>query len=341
MGRRFDISVIIPVYNTEKYVGDCIESILKQTFSNYEIILVDDGSTDGSGAICDYYANDDKLSEKIKVIHRDNQGPAATRRIGVENAQGEFVCFIDSDDWVSTDYLEVLYGRGTAENADIITTFFTDVYDNGKRVPCPNSMGKNHANLVKEDSLITDGKEGFIYEIHGSRNITTGPYPKLIKRSLFEGIDYHEDVTIGEDYSMILQLMAKASRILILNKYMYFRRIHGKNISRQGYTLRHKKALDNYIKIRNELITKYNQYNIEILGYHIEYELAVITAMCRNKAYDKSVINKLKEDLRINMKDILKKCRIPLYYKVCCVLIAYFTGAFIFMFRILHLLTGR
>lgn len=322
------ISVIIPVYNTEKYLSLCIDSVISQTYSDFEVILVDDGSTDNSGAICDSYA---ERYDYISVYHNTNSGPAASRRLGVEKAKGAYISFIDSDDWVENDFLQTLYDEANKNNADFVTAFYTDVYNNGKKVDCPNSL---------LDSRTIKGTD-FIHEIHGTRNITTGPYPKLIKKSLFEDIDYHEDVTIGEDYCMVLQLMEKAQGIRMLKKHMYFRRMHGGNISRQGYTERHKRALDNYIQVRNELISKYPEYEIEIKGYHIEYELAVITAMCRNKNYDKQVTTKLSKDLRENMEDILNKCDIPLYYKICCIMIGYVPLLFIFLFRILHVVTGR
>lgn len=336
------ISVIIPVYNSIKYLSECVDSVLNQRFSSMngddvEIILVDDGSTDGSEKICDDYAIN--YPQKIKVIHQKNSGPAISRKVGVIVSGGEFISFIDSDDWIDEDFLETLYREAIDYKADFVTAYYTDVYTNGRRVECANSL---------DESRTIEGAN-FIYEIHGSRNITTGPYPKLIKRELFEGIDFHEEVTIGEDYCMILQILENLTsaeygengRMRILKNHLYYRRMHGNNISRQGYTERHKKALDNYISVRNELIKKYPQYEIEIKGYHIEYELAVITAMCRNKRYDKPIIKKLSTDLKFNMADILKKCHIPLYYKGCCVLIAYVPWLFIFLFRILHLVTGR
>jgi len=326
------ISVIIPVYNSEKYLSECIDSVVTQKYSDIEILLIDDGSTDNSGAICDSYA---EKYQNIYSYHNVNSGPAFSRRFGVEKATGEYISFIDSDDWVGEDFLQILYDDATKCDADFVTALYTDVYTNahtnGKRVECPCSL--------KEDITIEDDE--FILQIHGTRNITTGPYPKLIKRKLFEGIDYHEDVTIGEDYCMVLQLMEKASKIRVLKGHIYYRRMHGGNISRQGYTDRHKKALDNYIEVRNRLISKYPQYETEIKGYHIEYELAVITAMCRNKNFDKTVIKKLSKDLRDNMGDIQKKCRLPLYYKICCILIGYVPWLFIALFRILHVLTGR
>ena len=97
------ISVIVPIYNIEKYLGICIESILDQTYQNLDIIVVDDGSTDGSGPICDFYAGKDP---RIRVFRSDHRGVSAARNIGIGNAKGAYITFIDSDDWVEPDTIE-------------------------------------------------------------------------------------------------------------------------------------------------------------------------------------------------------------------------------------------
>ena len=94
------LSVIVPVYNTEKYLRECIDSILAQTFGDFELLLVDDGSTDSSGAICEEYA---QMDERIRVIHQKNAGATVARRNGVSHAGGEYITFVDSDDWISRD----------------------------------------------------------------------------------------------------------------------------------------------------------------------------------------------------------------------------------------------
>ena len=108
------LSVIVPVYNTEKYLRECIDSILAQTFTDFELILVDDGSTDSSGAICDEYAEKDS---RIQVIHQQNGGATLARRSGVRCARGEYITFVDSDDWIHRDMYHILLSR---EPADIL-----------------------------------------------------------------------------------------------------------------------------------------------------------------------------------------------------------------------------
>lgn len=99
------ISVIVPVYNTEKYLGECVQSILNQIFTDFELLLIDDGSTDQSGAICDTYALQDK---RVKVFHKENGGVSSARNMGLDEARGEWIVFVDSDDWVANSYFSEL-----------------------------------------------------------------------------------------------------------------------------------------------------------------------------------------------------------------------------------------
>ena len=110
------ISVIVPVYNVEKYIRECLDSILAQTYRCFELIIVDDGSTDNSGKICDEYIEAD---ERVKVFHKENGGLSSARNKGLDEANGEFICFIDSDDTIRMDYLEKLFGAISANDADM------------------------------------------------------------------------------------------------------------------------------------------------------------------------------------------------------------------------------
>ena len=129
-------SFVVPVYNVEQYLGKCIESVLGQTYSDFELILVDDGSTDSSGKICDSYQEKDN---RIHVIHKKNAGVSAARNVGIEQARGEYICFIDSDDWIESNYLSEI----KAEIADFDILFFGCVWhyeDGSVRSLCPPAV---------------------------------------------------------------------------------------------------------------------------------------------------------------------------------------------------------
>lgn len=327
--RMDKISIIIPVYNTKKYLSRCIDSIIGQSYTEWELILIDDGSTDGSGEICEEYCRKDA---RIQVRHNPNRGPAASRNAGVALASGALIMFVDSDDWLGKDMLRIMYEQYQETDAGIICCIFKDIDDAGN---------VSHPQLFAETYIDCMNAEECMYQMHHTRHLTGSPCTKLFRKALFDGIDFCSDVTIGEDYSMIVQLVQKAGRVRILSQELYFRYVRKGSISHGGYTERHKQAFDNYMRVRLELIRKYPKLSSDIIAFHTEYEMAVITAMCRNDHYDKEVIGKLKKDLRQNMRNTLGHSKIPLYMKMCAVLIAYAHPVFIFLFRILYHLTGR
>ena len=118
------ISIIVPVYNAEKYLPACVESLLSQTYGALEVILVNDGSKDGSAALCDTYAARDS---RVRVIHQENQGVSTARNAGLDHAAGKYVAFVDADDYVKPDYLERLHGDMTAHDADFVTCCYEEI----------------------------------------------------------------------------------------------------------------------------------------------------------------------------------------------------------------------
>ena len=125
------ITIIVPVYNSEKTLHRCVDSILDQTYQNFEILLINDGSKDHSGDICDEYAKSDTRG---RVFHKENKGVSAARNTGLDNAKGAWVSFVDSDDWISSEYLNVLYKEAIVTNADVVTCDFFEVVRNGIRM---------------------------------------------------------------------------------------------------------------------------------------------------------------------------------------------------------------
>ena len=144
------VSVITPVYNTEKYLDECIGSILSQSMTDFELLLIDDGSTDGSGAICDRYAEKDK---RIRVFHIPNGGVSAARNLGLDNARGEFVVFVDSDDRVTPDHLQQLADSNIGEDGVAFTNLFEERPASGRH---PNGHTRIYA---IPDCRVTGGRD--------------------------------------------------------------------------------------------------------------------------------------------------------------------------------------
>lgn len=209
------VSVIVPVYNVEKYLKRCVDSILAQSFTDFELILVDDGSTDGSGAICDELA---KADDRISVHHHPNQGVSAARNHGIEAAKGEWITFIDSDDYVLPVYLQSLY-QGTLESdSDFVVTGIKHVFE--------NDPGKV---IVREWPAIVVKKENLdvLYE----KNILQyqkGPVIKLFKKEIIKknGLRFNERLSRGEDALFVYEYLLHSNIISVAPgaNYIYNRR---------------------------------------------------------------------------------------------------------------------
>lgn len=166
---RNKISIIVPVYNTEKYLDECIQSVLEQTYTNWELLLIDDGSTDSSGTICDKYAAEDS---RILVFHKENGGVSSARNIGLAHAKGEWVIFIDSDDWIDERYLYEILSE--AENVDLVITGAT-LYDQGRKMIRNTGIYKpTKVEKQSFDMLFAS------YDLH----FRTSPWGKLFKNNI-------------------------------------------------------------------------------------------------------------------------------------------------------------
>lgn len=202
------ISVIVPIYNTEKYLARCIESILCQTYTNLEIILVDDGSTDKSGDICDFYARKDN---RVKVVHKENGGAAAARNFALNMVTGQYIGFVDSDDTVEKDFFELLYELICQYDADISMVAYSEI-EMGEKIAKP-----------KDKSLIVMNQKQAVKELLFDRKIQNYVWNKLYKRKLFQGV-YFPIGVIYEDISVMYDLIRKIEKLVYLpeSKYNYY-----------------------------------------------------------------------------------------------------------------------
>ncbi len=214
-----EISVIVPVYNAEAYIHRCINSLLAQTFDDFEVILVDDGSFDGSGAICDDYA---RKNSRVRVFHKENGGVASARQLGVDKARGEYTIHADPDDWVEPTMLEELYYRAKTETADmVICDFFVEENGNNSyRVQKPTN---NSAEAILDDLLFN--------RLHGSL------CNKLIRRNCYvkNGIRFAEGLNTSEDFLVCLKVLKNNPKVQYLNRafYHYVQNVNPNNITGQ------------------------------------------------------------------------------------------------------------
>lgn len=209
------ISISIPVYNVEKYLCQCIESIINQSLIDIEIILVDDGSTDSCGGICDKYAAKDS---RIKVIHKENGGLASARQAALEIATGIYFCACDADDWVELDMYEQMYNKAQETGADIIICDYYIEYDNGKTV---------HKQIDKLDDSETDLIGNAL-----NGKLPTSMWNKIYKREIFQkyNISWEQGIDLGEDFLISLKIFRNPVTINYIQKPLYhYRRLMNGN----------------------------------------------------------------------------------------------------------------
>ena len=224
------ISIIIPVYNTEKYLRRCLDSIVAQTYKDFECILVDDGSTDGSGMICDEYT---KRDSRFKVIHKENEGVSAARNDGVSAASGEWIAFADSDDWMERNMLEELMNK-TSEGCDIVMCDYYRQY----------SLDGVEYMILKPKSL----DHTAVMEDLFSGNLMGALWNKLIRRSCFEryNIQFPTNISFMEDIFVICSMLLYEVKVGYVAKALYhYNNINtGTNLSGLMYDRNSKKDIE-------------------------------------------------------------------------------------------------
>lgn len=221
------ISVIIPVFNAEKYIETCLDSVLAQTYGDYEVIIIDDGSTDCSGIICDRYKERDG---RVKVIHKKNEGSISARRLGIMVAKGEYVAFVDADDWIDTDFLELGMKQIEREAADIVITGYVREADTCSE-PVWNRIDPGVYDISKVQCQVYPVMlyyEGF-YEF----GILPYVWNKFYKRQMMGGCHENIDTKIydGEDAAVVYPYLLKSQKVVITKDAKYHYRIHSESMT--------------------------------------------------------------------------------------------------------------
>lgn len=228
------ISVIVPVYNVKKYISECIDSILAQTYNYFELILVDDGSKDGSGDICENYG---KKDERIRVFHKENEGLSSARNKGIDEAVGDYICFVDSDDTLRADYLEKLYNAITVDKSDI------SICD----IQATKLSEENLQKKVIFKMTSADAKKWLYDERTKEYVLMVVAWNKLYSSKIFEGIRYPEG-KLHEDEFMIGLVLSKASVISFVPEKLYIYRDNTSGITSDvnRFNIRHFDVIDAY-----------------------------------------------------------------------------------------------
>lgn len=305
-----EISIIVPVYNVEKYLDRCISSILEQSFTDFQLILVNDGSKDNSGTICDEYA---KKDSRIKVIHQENLGLSAARNIGIEASQGKYITFIDSDDFVHINMLYILYNNILENKADISVCNYHLVYEDKLTT---TELGNNHI-------AVYNNIESVKKILEKSETVMIIAWGKLYKRDLFDDIRY----PVGkyhEDEFVTYKLLYKSTKTVVTDAKLYYYLQRSNSITGSTYSIKRLEKLEAleeavmfFRSKNNKELTELAQFrymlNIQIAYYKVKYEMN----------HEKMIIDKLRlqyhkkfHEFKSNMESVpmMKKMALKIFY---------------------------
>lgn len=305
------ISIIVPVYNVEKYISRCIDSILNQTFTDFELILINDGSSDQSGEICDDYV---KKDIRIRVIHKENGGPAEARNVGLDVAKGKYVGFVDSDDYIDVHMYEELYTKCQQEKIDICTCGRFDVYEDGSKI----------RSTFERDDVETWSNKKAIENLLIWNGIDSSPCDKLFKMELFKYIRFPEDKNV-EDIHIIYKLIDISNGVVHVGKayYYYYHRMDSRSV--EAFSPKRLDILEIALEIRKFIFIKYPDLNKAADCFYIKNVIFLYMLMQNKYVKDRyrDSYKQIKSSIQRNFFIILTNPYIDYKNKIICILICF------------------
>ena len=276
------ISIVVPIFNGEKYIEDCLKSILMQTYIDWELLLIDNASEDGSLRICKEYASKD---DRIQVFqqHR-NMGVSAARNLGMEKARGEFVTFIDIDDWIEEDYLERLLAIQKQKNADMVICGYQKAYEKDReelqglwkeKVSVRTGERAGIESVFKEtgDSLVYGTEE---YLEHYFLEGNTHCWGVLYERPLLEGVQFPKGLTIGEDMLFLLEIAQKAKTKVVTEYQGYHYYINENGAMKKKFTISYMDQIVCWEKALKNIESCYPKLTVKVTSIVIVSILLVV-----------------------------------------------------------------
>lgn len=288
------ISIIVPVYNVEAYLERCVESILKQTYTNLEILLVNDGSTDKSGELCDKLALRD---HRIRVIHKENGGLSDARNRGIDEASSNLIGFIDSDDYIDEDMYETLYRQMVASKADLSMCGHYDVY---------HQIPEKQVAEIKTWELMPEEAIKMVME---AKILSVTAVNKLYKKALFEQLRFRIG-KIAEDAFIMVDLIHQCSKVVATNEKKYYY-VHRENsITTQKFSLKFLNVIEAYEQNAKIISENYpDLYDVAIMRLNWAYFYVLDRLLVDNDFKDKVLEDRLISYLKKNKKSILMDSR--------------------------------
>lgn len=288
-----EISIIIPIYNVESYLEKCIETVINQTIKDIEIILVNDGSTDNSGYICDIFA---KKDSRIKVIHKSNEGVSKARNDGLDIAKGRYIGFVDGDDFIDLDMFETLYEDIVSNDADMSICCLRHYYEK-------NDKGKQTGVIYKKKKC---NCEEAIYMGLKEKNVGLFLWNKLFKREVIGAQRLPEHYAVAEDTFFVIQYLLKVDKIIINEAPKYYYRQRLNSCTKSEFSNKDLHTVKVFDEIYKQLSGTYPGLEEIIMHYNIKSRMyAIDKIMATSNFYKNENLIKLVSFLRKNFFRII------------------------------------
>lgn len=303
------VSVIVPVYNAEKYLRRCIDSILSQTYKNFELIIVNDGSTDNSLRILKEYANSDS---RIKLINQENKGVAGARNTGISLVKGKYFLYVDADDWISEDMIECLVSLAEPENADIVM--------------CASDQASERRDIADKDKINIEiwNQNDQRYEFLEHKRMTGMLWNKLIKYSIAEKIQFNEKTGYGEDAEFLWKLLKNSQKMIVTNKILYHHVMEESSISHLEFSSKKYSAIPMWEGIVEDVYRDYPELSALVIERLMSAAVFSMYEARKSRYKNKDQIKHMRQIVRANLGAFLRSCNVSKKFKIYA--IAVFLG---------------
>ena len=281
------VSILVPVYNVESYLSQCLDSLINQTYNNLQIVLIDDGSKDNSWSIMQDYATKDN---RIEIYHQENVGVATTRNNLLEKIKGEYVLFVDSDDWIELDMVEFLINKVKETKSDVVTcgNVINDT---------PVSSEYNHKILLRNEAI-----ERFLYHIEFRGSL----WNKLVKTSLFHNCKFHCGISLGEDALFCWHFLQYADKVLFTDRQLYHYRMNKDSICHSSFGPKKLSAHIAWEQICDETTKWWPQYLQIAQARHCIEDVLLLRDAAHSGYKNKNDIRMLQKSISKTLTSIFK-----------------------------------
>lgn len=307
----WNVSVVIPVHNAETTLNRCLDSLMGQTMANFEIVIVDDGSTDRSGDIIETYRCRDP--DRIRVVHQPQQGVTVTRQRGISLCEAPYIGFVDADDWVEPEYLATLYALVCKPGTE-----------GQKKIAC---CAYQVEGLTKEAQKTAEGPETLspkvaFRELLEIGLVTAFCWDKIFDARLLQNLDLPRESVIGEDLAIVAQAILHSDVILRTDKVLYHYITTPASMTKLGYGPLHRHTAQHYLHLEEKYSAAFPEYASTLHSYAERQLLAVLVAMSRNGNYDDEMGRMIQQRTRKVLGSFLRDRHVERSFKAAAVLTA-------------------